>query len=368
MSARADCVIVGAGVVGLAIARQLAQAGREVLVLEAEARIGSHTSSRNSEVIHSGIYYPRDSLKARLCVAGKRLLYRYCADKRVPHKRLGKLIIANGETEIDVLRGILNKGLVNGVADLEWLTAAQVQEWEPDVRADAAILSPSTGILDSHALMVALHGDVEAAGGLVLLNHRVTDFVVDRGDIEVHCEAGEQYVVRTASLVNAAGLWASDLARQARGVNRARVPKTQYAKGHYYDYGRSPFRHLIYPVPIVGGLGIHATNDLNGRVRFGPDAEWVADIDYAFDGSSKSAFVDAVTRYYPGLKPDQLRPAYTGVRPKLYSPGEPPADFVIQGPDEHGVEGLVNLFGIESPGLTSCLAIAGQVQETLGRG
>lgn len=360
---RADCVVVGAGVAGLAVARELAQAGREVLVLEAEARIGSHTSSRNSEVIHAGIYYPRDSLKARLCVAGKRLLYRYCRDRGVPHKQLGKLIVANGEAEIGVLRDILNKGLANGVADLEWLTAAQLGEREPDVCADAAILSPTTGIVDSHALMLALHGDVEAAGGAVLLNHRVTELAVDRGNLRVHCDAGDRFVVHTHSLVNAAGLWASDL---AQGVSRACIPKTRYAKGHYFDYGRSPFRHLVYPVPIVGGLGIHATNDMSGRARFGPDAEWVADIDYAFDGSRKTAFVDAVTRYYPGLEPDRLTPAYTGIRPKLYRPGEPSADFVIQGPVEHGVEGLVNLFGIESPGLTSCLAIAGRVCEKLG--
>ena len=323
MSVRADCVVVGAGVAGLAVARRLAQAGREVLVLEAEARIGSHTSSRNSEVIHAGIYYPRGSLKSRLCVAGRQSLYRYCVKKRVPHKQLGKMIVANGEDEIGTLRTILEKGLANGVDDLEWLSAAQVREREPNVRADAAILSPSTGIVDSHALMLALHGDVEAAGGSVLLNHRVTDFAVDGGDIQIQCEAGEQFVVHTASLVNAAGLWASDLAQRARGINRERVPKTRYAKGHYYDYGRSPFRHLIYPVPIVGGLGIHATNDLSGRVRFGPDAEWVSTIDYAFDRSRKAAFVEAVTRYYPGLEADRLTPSYTGIRPKLYRRGEP---------------------------------------------
>ena len=233
------------------------------------------------------------------------------------------------------------------------------------MRADAAILSPSTGIVDSHALMLALQGDVEAAGGTVLLNHRVTGLAADRGNLRVHCDAGERFDVHTHSLINAAGLWASDLAQQGRGLSREHIPKTRYAKGHYFGYGRSPFRHLVYPVPIVGGLGIHATNDLGGLVRFGPDAEWVADIDYAFDGSRKAAFVDAVTRYYPGLEPDRLTPAYTGIRPKLYRPGEPSADFVIQGQDEHGVTGLVNLFGIESPGLTSCLTIAEQVYLTL---
>ena len=368
MSVRADCVVIGAGVVGLAVARQLAHAGREVLVLEAEARVGSHTSSRNSEVVHAGIYYPRDSLKAGLCVAGKRMLYRYCRTMGVPYERLGKLIVANGKAEIGILQGILKQALANGVTDLEWLSARQVCDREPGVRADAALLSPSTGIVDSHALMLAFHGDVEAAGGAVLLNHRVTGLTVDRFGISVRCDAGGRFVVRTDSLVNAAGLWASDLARRAEGMSHERVPKTRYAKGHYFGYGASPFRHLVYPVPIMGGLGIHATNDLSGQVRFGPDAEWVTDIDYAFDGSRKAAFVEAVSRYYPDLQPNRLIPAYTGIRPKLYRPGHAPADFVIQGREEHGVEGLVHLFGIESPGLTSCLAIAERVCEKLGCG
>ena len=296
------------------------------------------------------------------------MLYRYCADKGVPHKRLGKLIVANGQADVARLRGILEKGRGNGVADLEWLAAAEVQEREPDVRADAAILSPSTGIIDSHALMLALHGDVEAGGGTVLLNHRVTGLARGRGGLRVHCDAGERFVVRSRTLVNAAGLWASDLARRAEGVNGDRFPATRYAKGHYFDYGRSPFRHLVYPVPIVGGLGIHATNDMSGRARFGPDAEWVADIDYAFDGLRKAAFVDAISRYYPDLDAERLMPAYTGIRPKLYRPGEPAADFFIQGPDDHGIDGLVNLLGIESPGLTSCLAIAEEVERKLSSG
>ena len=353
---------------GLAVARKLAQADREVLVLEAETHIGSHTSSRNSEVIHAGIYYPRGSLKARFCLAGKKSLYRYCAEKGVPHQRLGKLIVANGQAEVGRLRGIHEQGLKNGVDDLEWLDADQVHDREPSVRADTAIWSPSTGIVDSHALMLALQGDVEAAGGSVLVNHRVIGLALDRGDIRVRCDAGERFSVRCRWLINAAGLWASQLAEQAEGVRPAGFPQTRYAKGHYFDYGKSPFSHLVYPVPIVGGLGIHATNDLSGRARFGPDAEWVDSVDYAFDGSRKAAFSAAIRSYYPSLDDERLAPAYTGIRPKLYSPGEPSADFVIQGPAEHGVAGWVNLFGIESPGLTSCLAIADAVHETLARG
>ena len=361
-----DCVVVGAGVVGLAIARRVALAEHEVFVLEAEDRIGSHASSRNSEVIHAGIYYPPGSLKAELCVLGKAALYRYCHRKRVPCARLGKLIVATTEGEVETLRGILDNGLENGVRDLEWLGPRQIAVLEPAVEAQAAILSPSTGIVDSHALMFSLQGDLEARGGMVLLNHRVSRVVADGDGFLLFCRGEESAVARCRRLVNAAGLWASSFARCIEGLDEDTVPETSFAIGRYYGYAQaSPFRRLVYPVPIVGGLGIHATIDLAGQVRFGPDAEWIEQLDYRFDEESKSAFVSAIGRYYPGLDASKLSPSYTGVRPKLYRPGAPPVDFVIQGPADHGVAGLVNLFGIESPGLTSSLAIADRVHTLL---
>ncbi len=368
MTEVADCIVIGAGVVGLAIARSLALSKRDVLLLEAEDRVGAHTSSRNSEVIHAGIYYPRDSLKATLCVAGRQALYRYCREKGVPHRQLGKLIVANGESEIEELRGILARGQGNGVVDLAWCGRHQVHELEPEIKADAAVYSPSTGIIDSHSLMLALQADLESAGGTVLLNHRVTGLTARDQRLTVEFQAGERFAIDSRTVVNSTGLWASSLASRVAGMETGAVPNTTYAKGHYFDYGPSPFQHLIYPLPGTGGLGIHATNDLFGRVRFGPDAEWVKDIDYAFDMSRREVFADAVTRYFPSLDSSRLVPGYTGIRPKLYSAGDPAADFVIQGPRNHGISGLVNLFGIESPGLTSCLAIADTVTEVVRAG
>lgn len=366
MSDTLDCIVVGAGVVGLAIARRMAMAGQEVAVLEVEDRIGAHTSSRNSEVIHAGIYYPEGSLKAQLCVDGKEALYAYCGKRNVPHARLGKLIVAGGAEDEAVLHEIDAKARANGVDDLQWLTQTEVTAREPLLAATAALFSPSTGIVDSQALMLSLQADLESCGGAVVLRHRVDKVFVESGGFSVICDGNPQSSVRCRRLVNAAGLWAPSLAQRVDGVNAATVPRTYLAKGHYFAYsGRSPFRHLVYPVPIVGGLGIHATNDLAGFVRFGPDAEWVEDIDYTFDERKLEEFVAAIRRYFPTVEPGKLSPSYTGLRPKLYAAGAPAADFAIQGRAVHGIDGLVNLFGIESPGLTSSLAIADHVHGLL---
>lgn len=363
MSSTLDCLVVGGGVIGLAIGRAMALAGSDVVVVESEPRIGAHTSSRNSEVIHAGIYYQEDSLKARLCVLGKRLLYSYCERRRVPHARLGKLIVANGNTETAALREIFERGQRNSVSDLEWLEREKIRDLEPNVLADAAVRSPSTGIVDSHALMTSLRGDLEDKGGAVALSQKVTRVVVEKAGFAVHCEGDSEVSARSRMLVNATGLWASSFAECIEGLDSDQIPQTMYAKGHYFDYlGPAPFRRLVYPVPIVGGLGIHSTKDLAGRTRFGPDAEWVDDIAYGFDVSRAGTFVRSIARYFPAVDSARLSPAYTGLRPKLYRPGEASADFVISGPEVHGIHGLVGLFGIESPGLTASLAIADHVR------
>ena len=359
MAEQLDCVVVGAGVVGLAVARSLARAGREVIVLEKEAQVGMHGSSRNSEVVHAGLYYPQDSLKARLCVDGRALLYAYCEAHHVACERIGKLIVASSAGEVDRLQAIREQAARNGVRDLQLLGAADVAVLEPAIVCEGALLSPSTGIVDSHALMTALEGEIESRGGAVVLDSEVTALEAVDGGLRFS-SGGEAFECRT--LVNSAGLWATSL---VEGIDCApgRAPTTRFAIGHYYSYpGKSPFRHLVYPVPGNEGLGTHATNDLGGAVRFGPDVRWVEAIDYGFDDSRKDDFVDAIQRYFPALEPDRLTPGYTGIRPKLVGPGEPPADFVIQGAREHGVPGLVNLFGIESPGLTACLAIGEYVR------
>lgn len=354
-----DCIVIGAGVVGLAIGRSLALAGRDVVVLEAEPEIGMHTSSRNSEVIHAGLYYPDNSLKARLCVSGKQMLYDYCKLRHVPCQRLGKLIVASGEEEVGRLQKIEAQAERNGVHDLTFLTAKEANTLEPDVVCDAALLSPSTGIIDSHALMLSLQGGIEEQGGAILTHSRVEKVTVTDSGFAVQL-AGETFNCRT--LVNSAGLFATDLAHRIDGMPRHLVPEVHFAVGHYFTYqGRSPFRHLIYPVPTDGGLGIHATNDMGGGARFGPDVEWIDTIDYDFDDSRKARFVAAIRHYYPKLDESKILSAYTGIRPKLTLRGEPAQDFMIQFEAEHGVAGLVNLFGIESPGLTACLAIGDHV-------
>lgn len=362
-----DCVVVGAGVIGLAVARALALDGRSVVVLEAEADIGLHTSSRNSEVIHAGIYYEKDSLKASLCVKGKAELYRYCETRRIPVYRIGKLIVATQEGDADRLAGIMARAAANDVNDLQLLSAQQMKALEPAVTCHSALLSPSTGIIDSHALMLAIRADLEASGGLVVTNSRVSKVEVDGVGFQLTVEGTEERIPCHV-LVNAAGLGAHTLALSIDGLEPRYVPLVRFARGHYFALsGKSPFRHLVYPLPVDGGLGVHVTNDMTGRARFGPDVDWVDAVSYAFDDSRAPKFIEAIRAYYPGLDPSRLSPAYTGLRPKLSGPGEPARDFVIQGPDDHGLEGLVNLFGIESPGLTASLAIGDLVAETLRR-
>ncbi len=383
MAEKLDCVVVGAGVVGLAIARALTLAGRDVVVLEAEARIGMHSSSRNSEVIHAGIYYPEHSLKARLCVRGRQLLYDYCTERNVDHQRIGKLIVATREDELEKLHKIQQQGQKNGVDDLRMMNADEIGEMEPNVECVSALFSPSTGIVDSHALMLAMQADIEARSNEVVLNSEVTNLKLEGEGLRFEC--GDA-VFACKTFVNSAGLGAQALGlsgdrprggllQNAEGSIPVGARHTgdfpgllqhYFAKGHYFAYqGKSPFKHLIYPLPIDGGLGIHATNDLGGAVRFGPDVTWVDDVDYDFDESCKPEFVAAIRRYYPDLDESKLTPAFTGIRSKLHGPGGFAADFVIQNESDHGVRGLINLFGFDSPGLTSCLAIGDYVRKLL---
>jgi L-2-hydroxyglutarate oxidase LhgO len=361
-----ETVVIGAGLVGLATARELALAGREVLVLEAADRFGTGSSSRNSEVIHSGIYYSQGTLKARLCVAGRELLYAYCRARNVPHRQVGKLIVAVMDSEIRVLQHYRELALANGVGNLPWLSAAEVRDLEPAVSCVQGIYSPMTGIVDSHELMLALLADLEAAkGNLALRSPFVRAAVISSGfELKVGGDTNCALVCR--ELVNCAGLSATTVARNISGLPTDQIPAGSYAKGYYYSLvGPSPFRRLVYPVAESAGLGIHVTLDLGGGARFGPDVEWVDRIDYSFDDSRRDRFEMAIRRYYPSLESSRLRPAYTGIRSKIVGAGEPAADFRIDGPSEHGVPGLVNLMGIESPGLTAALAIGKYVREML---
>jgi len=366
MADKVDCVVAGAGVVGLAVARTLALAGREVLVLEAAEAIGTQTSARNSEVIHAGIYYAPGSLKARLCVQGKAMLYDYCAQRGVAHRRAGKLIVATSDAQQGALADIEQRARANGVLDLQRLTRAQAQALEPQLECRAALLSPSTGIVDSHALMLALQGDLEQAGGMVVLHTPLARVRREQGALLLQTQDGTE--LAAATLVNAAGLQAPALARNIAGMPAHLVPQAFYAKGSYFGLATAaPFTHLVYPVPEAAGLGVHLTLDLGGQARFGPDVQWVDDPhDLQVDARRADAFYAEVRRYWPGLADGALLPGYAGMRPKISGPGQPAADFAIQGPQAHGVAGLVNLFGIESPGLTSCLAIGAHVAALLG--
>ncbi len=359
-----DCVVVGAGVVGLAVARELASAGRDVIILEQAEAIGTETSSRNSEVIHAGIYYPANSLMARFCVAGRRKLYAYCAEKGVPHRNCGKLIVATNAEEDAMLAGIRKRAEANGVEGMRVLSAAEAIAMEPNLRCTSALLSPVTGIIDSHAYMMALLGDAENAGAvLAIFSPMMGGRVVGR-HIEVDVGGADPMTLRCNVLVNAAGMHAPFVARGIAGMPRDRIPTEYFAKGNYFTLsGRSPFSRLIYPVPVPGGLGVHLTIDLGGQARFGPDVEWIDAIDYTVDPSRADGFYDAVRKYWPDLKDGTLQPGYAGIRPKIVPKGAPAQDFVVQGPQTHGVPGLINLFGIESPGLTASLAIAGHVLE-----
>jgi len=361
-----ECAVIGAGIVGLAIARALATAGREVVILETEDAIGTHTSSRNSEVIHAGLYYPKGSLKARACVAGRQRLYEYCASHGVPYRRCGKLIVATSDAQVAELDSILKKGTDNGVDDLVRITAAQAEQMEPALRCAGALHSPSTGIVDSHALMLAYLGDAEAAGAMLGLRSSLEKVFLRDGCFELHVKDASP--VRCALLVNSAGLRAPSVARRIEGFPASRIPRELYAKGNYYSLaGRPPFSRLVYPVPEPGGLGVHLTLDLAGQARFGPDVEWVDRIDYRVDPRRSEGFYAAIRRYWPGLPEGALAPGYAGIRPKISGPTEPAADFLIQGPAAHGIPGLVNLFGIESPGLTASLALADDVAALFSR-
>ena len=362
---KVDCIVIGAGVVGLAVARALVLKGREVMVLEAASAIGTGTSSRNSEVIHAGMYYTRGSLKAQLCVQGKQLLYDYCAQRGIGHSRCGKLIVATHESQVAQLQSIISKAAANGVHDLVLLDREQALAMEPQLECVAAVHSPSTGIVDSHALMLSLQGDIENAGGFVVLNTAVNQMIRAQAAIEIIATDGTGLAANT--VVNAAGLNAPQVASRIKGLDPKHVPVTFWAKGNYFTLsGKSPFSRLIYPVPEAAGLGVHLTIDLGGQAKFGPDVEWVdSPDDLLVDPSRSDAFYAEVRKYWPGLKDGALQAGYAGIRPKLHGPGEAAGDFVIQAESTHGIPGLVNLFGIESPGLTSSLAIGEVVSQML---
>ncbi len=366
---RVDCVVIGAGVIGLAIARALAQGGREVWCLEREDAYGMITSSRNSEVIHAGIYYPQGSLKARHCVRGKEWLYAYCEQYRIPHRRCGKLIVASNAEQVEQLVGIRARAMHNGVNDLTFLDAKDIRAIEPELAVAGGLMSPSTGIIDSHAYMTQLVADLEAAGGHLVCRTPVAMDSVRSQRIRLRLLSDDS-LLETACCINAAGLDAPALLRGVEGFDASHIPQTWFAKGSYFSYqGKTPFSHLIYPVPVDGGLGVHLTLDMQGSARFGPDVDWLEGghetCDLQVPAEKSVAFAQAVKAYWPALDTSRLAPDYAGVRPKLSGPGAPAADFVVQGSSVHGVDGLVNVFGIESPGLTASLSLAQEVVEVL---
>ncbi|HWS73578.1 MAG TPA: NAD(P)/FAD-dependent oxidoreductase [Quisquiliibacterium sp.] len=367
---RVDTVVVGAGVVGLAIAHELAVTGREVLVLEAAAQFGSGVSSRNSEVIHAGLYYEPGSLKARLCVEGRRLLYAWCEERGVAHRRCGKLIVATEPGQRGALERIEQRALAAGVADLRWLSAGEARAMEPALHCESALSSPSTGIVDSHGLMLSLLGAAEDHGAALACRSRVRRVEIDPEGFRLLVEsAGGEVLLGCGELVNSAGLGAVALANTIEGLSADLVPRAWLAKGNYFSLqGRCPFSRLVYPVPNEAGLGVHLTLDLAGQGRFGPDVEWVDDEDYAVDPASAAGFVGEIRRYWPEMPEGALQAAYAGIRPKIAGPNESARDFVLSSEAEHGLRGLVNLFGIESPGLTSSLAIASHVRALLDAG
>jgi L-2-hydroxyglutarate oxidase LhgO len=363
---RIECVVIGAGVVGLAVARAMAARGREVIVLETGEAVGTGTSSRNSEVIHAGLYYPRGSLKAELCVRGRAMLYAYCDAHGVPYNRCGKLLVATARNQLPQLAAIQQKAVENGVTDLIRLSGAEAMTLEPHLHCVEAMLSPETGIIDSHQFMLALQGDAERDGASVAFHTPVTQ--IDARDRCFIVETGGAAPLRFQAdcVINSAGLFANDIARRISGLDPRHVPPLYFAKGNYFSVsGRTPFDRLIYPMPNEAGLGVHLTIDMGGQAKFGPDVEWIQKIDYSVDAQRATGFYAAIRAYWPDLPNDALQPAYSGIRPKLSGPGQPAADFVIQGRAAHGVAGLVNLFGIESPGLTASLAIAEKVARML---
>lgn len=362
-----DCLVIGAGVVGLAVARALALAGREVVIAEAADGIGTQTSARNSEVIHAGIYYPPGSLKARVCVEGRQQLYRYLEERGLPHKACGKLIVATSEAQKPALETIMARAKASGVDSLRWLSGAEAKAMEPEVRCEIALLSPETGVVDSHALMLSLLGECEAAGGSLALNTPIAGWRREAEGFSVDFGGAEPATYSVRTIVNSAGHGAPKLLGLLAGFPAEHVPIQHYAKGNYFALtGRQPFSHLVYPVPEAAGLGIHATIDMGGRVKFGPDVEWVgSDQDLVVDPARAEKFYAAIRTYWPALLDGALVADYAGIRPKLHGPTEPMPDFRIDGPEVHRVAELVNLLGIESPGLTSSLAIAEMVREKL---
>jgi L-2-hydroxyglutarate oxidase LhgO len=353
-----DCIVIGAGVIGLSVARALARDGRGVAILEAERQFGLHTSSRNSEVIHAGIHYEPGSLKARLCVTGRDLLYRYCVRRSIEHRRCGKFTVATTESQVAALQAIAANARANGVHDLELLGADHARRMEPALRCVAALSSPSTGIIDSHAYMQSLLADAEGCGADISYGTEVLALRPTDSGIDVFIDAGAEPATRARWVINAAGLRAQQVATLIEGFPAQHIPRIHYAKGNYFTLGgRAPFRRLVYPVGEHGWLGIHMTIDLAGAARFGPDLQWLEQVDYAVDTARAESFYDSIRRYWPQIQPGALQPAYAGVRPKLSGPGEPAKDFLISGPKDHGVTGIVNLFGIESPGLTASLAL-----------
>ncbi|MEZ0172473.1 NAD(P)/FAD-dependent oxidoreductase [Microvirga sp. TS319] len=361
-----DVLVIGAGVVGLACARALAQRGHDVIVAEKTGGIGNGVSSRNSEVIHGGMYYPADSFRARHCVNGRRLLYAFCESHGVPHRKCGKLIVATDDLEQAKIEGIYEQGVANGVEGLSFLTGAEAAALEPNLTCTGAVLSRETGIIDSHALMLALQGDLEAAGGMIAFQATVERIARNGTGWNVAVGGAQPTEIAVDAVVNAAGLGAQALARTTEAYAPERVPPLVLAKGNYFGcLGRPAFSRLIYPAPVDGGLGTHVTLDLAGRMRFGPDVEWIDREIYEVDPERTEAFYAAIRRYWPGLPDGALVPDYAGIRPKLTGPGEKAADFMIDGPAEHGLAGLVQLFGIESPGLTSCLSLAEEVADRL---
>lgn len=359
---RVETVVAGAGVIGLSIARALARRGREVLVLEREAGIGQGTSSRNSEVIHAGLYYRPGSLRARLCVEGRQALYQYCKSRGIPHQCCGKLVVATAKSEEDALQFLFDQARANGVEEIELVDAPWLNVREPALHATKALFSPTTGIVDGHALMLALQGDAEEAGAHIQCLAPVIGGQVRESSIQISVGGHAPMEIETALLVNAAGLRAWELSHNIGGLAPQRIPQRYLAKGTYFAMnGPAPFTHLVYPLPQQSGLGIHLTFDLGGGVRFGPDTEWVEEIDYSVDPARADAFYDAIRSYWPSLPDHALVPAYAGIRPKTEGPGEVQGDFVIQGPRDTGHHAYAALYGIDSPGLTASLAIGAYV-------
>jgi L-2-hydroxyglutarate oxidase LhgO len=363
-----DCAVIGGGVIGLAVARALSGAGREVIILERERHAGMHMSSRNSEVIHAGMHYPQGSLKALTCVSGRELLYRYCDERGIAYRRCGKFIVAASDAELAQLQAIESQARANGLFDLQFLTGAEARRLEPELSCHAALASPSTGIIDSHGYMMSLLADAESGGAQIAYGAAVSALRPTRGGVDISLESESLPVLRARLVVNSAGLDAHHVARLIEGFPAELIPEVRYAKGNYFALtGAAPFGRLIYPVPELGGLGIHMTLDLAGRARFGPDVEWVDDVNYRVDSARQADFYGAIRRYWPRLAAGQLSPAYAGIRPKLLGRGGA-ADFCMLGPADHGVVGVVNLFGMESPGLTASLAIAAHVAAHWGNG